>query len=71
MTTLPATIVARGRNLFVGNLSGNFYVYETNGRLHRTLRPETGRRIATGTGSLACAPVSTGVGWSGSTATVV
>lgn len=42
-----ATIVARGRNLFIGNLSGNFYVYEANGRLHRTLRPDAGRRIST------------------------
>jgi outer membrane protein assembly factor BamB/tetratricopeptide (TPR) repeat protein len=44
---IQATLVARGRNLFIGNLSGNFYVYESNGRLHRTLRPEAGRRIAT------------------------
>jgi outer membrane protein assembly factor BamB len=44
---IPATIVGRGRNLFVGNLSGSFFIYETNGRLHRTLSPDTNRGFTT------------------------
>ncbi|MCB2223728.1 MAG: PQQ-binding-like beta-propeller repeat protein [Actinobacteria bacterium] len=44
---VSATIVARGRNLFVGDQNGDFYVFETGGRLHRTLRPDGNRRITT------------------------